>query len=82
MCRVRTRRSPQRVELAISTEQLVFGPTISARAHVERGELVEIPVKGWDVRDELLVGCSADRVRAAEQRAICDALREGLLRAG
>jgi len=68
--------------LAARTDNLVFGPAISARAFVERGELVEVPVKGWEVFDELQVGCSADRVRSAEQKAICDALREGLIRLG
>jgi DNA-binding transcriptional LysR family regulator len=70
------------LELAVKTEQLVFGPTIAVRSFVERGELVEIPVRGWDVKDELLVGCSGDRVRAAEQKAICESLREGLLSGG
>jgi DNA-binding transcriptional LysR family regulator len=65
-------------EIALHTGQVVFGPSIAARPFVRRELLVEIPVKGWDVHEELIVGCNSDRVRSAEQRAIVEALRSGL----
>jgi DNA-binding transcriptional LysR family regulator len=41
------------LELAARTDQLVFGPVVAARAHLDRGALVEVPVRGWDVREPL-----------------------------
>ncbi|HEY4121309.1 MAG TPA: LysR family transcriptional regulator [Byssovorax sp.] len=68
-------------QLIEHTEAVVFGPAIAAQRLLAGGALVEIPVKGWDVRDELFVGCDADRVMAGEQRSIVDALKTGLIAA-
>jgi hypothetical protein len=68
------------LELAVRAKQLVFGPVLGARGHVARGELVEVSVKGWDVREPLHIACEGGRVlakvQAAISRAVTEALRE------
>jgi DNA-binding transcriptional LysR family regulator len=66
------------LELAQATQQLVFAPVISARAWVKQGRLVELPVRGWDVRDPLFLGCHGERVQARVQRELIATLREAL----
>ena len=56
--------------MARETGQLIFGPAIAAAAHVARGELAEVRVRGWDVRDRLSLSVDGQRVRAKTQRAI------------
>jgi DNA-binding transcriptional LysR family regulator len=63
------------LDLAVRTEQVVFGPAISADQHVQKGLLVEVPVAGWDVREVLYLSCNADRVMAHAQKAIVEAVR-------
>ena len=58
--------------LAARTGQLVFGPAIAARASVDQGTVVEVPVRGWDVSEPLFVSCNGDRVLARVQRAVVD----------
>jgi DNA-binding transcriptional LysR family regulator len=58
------------LDLARETGQLIFGPAIAAAAHVSRGELAEVRVRGWDVRDRLSLSVDGQRVRAKTQRAI------------
>lgn len=50
------------LELAVHTEQLVFGPVVAAAMHIQRGGLAEIKVKDWDVRQPLYLACNASRV--------------------
>jgi DNA-binding transcriptional LysR family regulator len=66
------------LELAARTGQLVFGPAVAARAHVERGALVEIRVRGWDVRDPVHAAFNGERVLARTQKELCALLREEL----
>lgn len=66
------------LELAAATGQLVFGPALSARAHVLRGALVEVEVAGWEVSDSLHLVCAAERVQARVQRQLLTALRAAL----
>lgn len=66
------------LELAARGDQVVYGPALSARTHVERGRLVEIPVAGWDSADPLFVVCAAERVRARAQREILSAVEAAL----
>ena len=63
------------LELAAVTHQLVFGPVVGARRYVKLGLLVEVPVKGWDVRERFHVSCDATRVRASVQRNLLRAVR-------
>ncbi len=58
------------LELAAATDHLIFGPVLAARRFLDAGQLVEVPVRGWDLADSLLVACDGDRVLASEQRAI------------
>jgi DNA-binding transcriptional LysR family regulator len=66
------------LQLAARTNQLVFSPKIVARPYVERGELVEISVKGWDVSEDLFVACNGERMFARARDAAVAALRAQL----
>lgn len=66
------------LELAAHTEQLVFGPAIAAQRYVDNRMLVEIPVVGWHVSEPLYLVCNGDRILAADQQSIVDALRTAL----
>jgi LysR family transcriptional regulator, nitrogen assimilation regulatory protein len=66
------------LELAAATDQLVYGPVIAARKHVERGELVELEVTGWDHRDPVFLSCNIDRISTTQQREIIDSVRATL----
>jgi DNA-binding transcriptional LysR family regulator len=70
------------LELAVRTDQLVFGPILAATAQLEAGSLVEVPVQGWDVRQPLFLACDADAVMAPDHKVIVRALREALQRLG
>ena len=43
------------------------------------GSIVEIPVRGWDVREECLLAVNPDRVLSRVRRALEDALTARLL---
>jgi hypothetical protein len=58
------------LDLARATDQLIFGPAIGAAAHLARGELVEVRVRGWDVRSRLTLAVDGQRVRAKTQKAL------------
>lgn len=64
------------LELAARTHQLVFGPVVAARHFVATGSLVEVPVRGWSVKDALYISCNADRMMAKVQTAVVRAMRE------
>jgi DNA-binding transcriptional LysR family regulator len=64
------------LELAARTHQLVFGPVVAARRFLATGALVEIPVRGWSVREALYISCNADRMMAKVQTAVVKAMRE------
>jgi DNA-binding transcriptional LysR family regulator len=64
------------LELASRTHQLVFGPVIAARRLVGAGSLMEVPVRGWSVKDALYISCNADRMMAKVQTAVVKAMRE------
>ena len=64
------------LELASATSQLVFGPVVAARRFVATGALVEVPVRGWAVKEPLYVCCNADRMMAKVQTAVVKAMRE------
>jgi DNA-binding transcriptional LysR family regulator len=67
------------LELATRTGQLAFGPVVAARRFVAVGALVEIPVRGWSVKEPLFVSCNADRMMAKVQTAIVRTMREASL---
>jgi DNA-binding transcriptional LysR family regulator len=66
------------LELAAETPNVVFGPVVAARRLVEIGNVVEIPVDGWDVHEPVFILCNGDRVKASVQRAIVASTRERL----
>ncbi len=57
-----------RVALAVAAEidQLVFGPVAGARAAIDAGRIVEVPVRGWHAREPLVLSCKPLRVRKHE----------------
>jgi DNA-binding transcriptional LysR family regulator len=63
------------LELAARSGQLIFGPRLAARPFLDSGRMVEIPVDGWDVREDLFVVSDGDRVLAKSQKEIVLALR-------
>jgi DNA-binding transcriptional LysR family regulator len=76
--RHRTETAALALSIACTTSQLVFAPTLAARPFVERGQLVEIAVRGWNVHDALYLVCHRERVHARVQRAIAAAMKETL----
>jgi DNA-binding transcriptional LysR family regulator len=63
------------LEAASWTDELVFAPVVAVRRYVEDGRLVEVPVIGWDVREEAYVVCQQDRVTAKVQAALVSAAK-------
>jgi DNA-binding transcriptional LysR family regulator len=51
------------LEVATRTDCVAFGPWIAARRMLGAGELVELPVVGWDEREPLALLCNGDVVR-------------------
>jgi DNA-binding transcriptional LysR family regulator len=66
------------LEVATRCDQLVFGPALAAKRHLESGRLVEVRVDGWDVKDALHVSSNVDRVLASTQKAIAEIVRTEL----
>jgi DNA-binding transcriptional LysR family regulator len=66
------------LDLARATGQLIFGPAVGAWSHVARGELKEIRVRGWDVREPLTMAANGARVKARTQRAVAKLISESL----
>lgn len=70
------------LEIASVSEQLVFGPLVAAHPFLADGRIVELEIDGWNERNQVYVACNVDRVRATQQRQICDAVRGALERLG
>jgi DNA-binding transcriptional LysR family regulator len=70
------------LELATSSDQLVFGPRVAAAGHLARGELVEIAVEGWAIRWTVYFACHTTRMQAKTARAVQRVLAEWLAGAG
>lgn len=70
------------LELATRCAQVVFGPVLAARSHLERGVLKAIDVDGWDVRVPLFLVSNVDRVRDSVRRAAAKNLTVWLEREG
>jgi len=58
------------LQLASECGHLIFGPVLAAQRAVERGALVELRVRGWDVSEGLFLACDAERVLARVQGVI------------
>lgn len=70
------------LDIASVTGQLVFGPLMAAHRHLEDGRMVELQIEGWNLLDQVVVSCNVDRVRAPQQRQICDVVRASLAQLG
>ncbi len=67
------------LELATSSDHLVFGPRVAARGLLARRELVEIDVEGWgSVRWTIYLACHTTRVQAKTQRMVKSVLSRWL----
>jgi DNA-binding transcriptional LysR family regulator len=67
------------LDLAVATDQLVYGPALAARHHLARGELVEIDVVDWEKEESpLCVACDVDRVLASVYQRVLDAVSRTL----
>ena len=66
------------MEIVARVDQVVFGPVLPARGLINAGRLVDVAVRGWDVRSQLYFAANGDRVRANDQRAIIAALQGAL----
>ncbi len=66
------------LELAASSDELVFGPEFAARQHVDAGRLTEVPVEGWDVRWTLYLSCHTERVQTKVARKLHTTLERWL----
>jgi DNA-binding transcriptional LysR family regulator len=66
------------LEMAVISDQLVFGPRVAALPYLENGSLVELRVRGWEIADPLYLACNVDRVLARVQRALLDSMRGAL----
>jgi DNA-binding transcriptional LysR family regulator len=64
------------LDVARVTGQLIFGPAIGAAAHLSRGELVEVRVRGWEVREKLTLAVDGQRVRARTQKVLMALIRQ------
>jgi DNA-binding transcriptional LysR family regulator len=64
------------LEIAVQTDQLIFGPAVAAQRYLENGLLAEVPVEGWDVRQDLFLACNSKRVRPSVRDALVSQLRD------
>jgi DNA-binding transcriptional LysR family regulator len=66
------------LELGARSDQLVFGPAVTARTLLATGALVEVAVEGWNVSSPLYLVCNGDRVRSRVQQAIIEQVKQGV----
>ena len=70
------------LELAVQCPQVVFGPILAARLHIERRLLAVIDVQGWDVRVPLFLAANQDNVKETIRRSVREWLVGWLARYG
>jgi DNA-binding transcriptional LysR family regulator len=58
------------LEVVLRSDHVVFCPVLAAARHLASGDLVEVPVTGWDVQEPLHVLCNGDRVLSRVRQAI------------
>jgi hypothetical protein len=63
------------LEFVACSDYVVFGPLLAARRLLGGGQLVEVPVVGWDVREPLHVLCNGDRVLSRVRDVVLQAIR-------
>lgn len=70
------------LEFAAQSDHLVFGPVLAARRLLLAGDLVEVPVEGWNVVEPLSLICNGARVLANVRKSAVRALREAVPKMG
>lgn len=70
------------LEMATTSPQLAFGPVCTAQSLVQSGSLVEVRVRGWDVRGQLYLHVQSERVLGHVWKRIVRTLRAALLEEG
>jgi DNA-binding transcriptional LysR family regulator len=66
------------LEMAVITDQAVFGPVSAARRFIAEGSIVAVPVRGWNVQDECFIAVNPDRVLARVRDVVVDAVARRL----
>jgi DNA-binding transcriptional LysR family regulator len=66
------------LELATSSDHLVFGPRVAARGQLARRELVEIDVEGWSIQWTIYLGCHTTRVQQKAAKSLKSVLSRWL----
>ncbi len=66
------------LELAIRARCVAFGPWIAVRRMLRTGELIEIPVEGWNETERLELVCNVDVVRDRMRKQLVATLRNEL----
>jgi hypothetical protein len=69
------------LELSARTGHLVYGPSIAAKAFLERARLVEVRRPEWDLLDPVFLASHIDRVAAKTQTTVTQTVRTELSRA-
>jgi DNA-binding transcriptional LysR family regulator len=64
------------IDLAVGGREVLFGPVLAGFDYLERGQLCEVDVAGWDVRDTLYMACHVDRVLKPTEQRLGRALRD------
>ena len=68
------------LETAAESEYAVFGPICAARRLIDAGAVVEVVVRGWDVREECALAVNPDRVLSRVRNTLAEALADRLIR--
>jgi DNA-binding transcriptional LysR family regulator len=58
------------LEIVVRSDHVVFCPVLAASRFLASGELVEVPVIGWDVQEPLHILCNGDRVLSRVRQAV------------
>ncbi len=68
------------LETVADNDYVVFGPVCAARRLIDAGIIVEVPVRGWDVREECVLAVNPDRVLSRVRNTLAEALAARLVR--
>ena len=63
------------LDIASVADQLVYGPVFGATHHLSRGQVVEVRVRGWREKTELVFACNADKMLARVETVAVEILR-------
>lgn len=67
------------LETVADNDFVVFGPVCAARRLIDAGIIVEVPVRGWDVREECVLAVNPDRVLSRVRNTLAEALAARLV---